>query len=57
MKSEKAWDEYRKACLNAPKESLAYDQHLLVLWHRWQDALKEEGKFHVKGKEVVQLTA
>lgn len=57
MNSDEAWDEYAKACRAALPESLPYNQHLLVLWHRWQDALIAEGKFHVKGKKVVELLA
>lgn len=48
--SEIYYQQYSAACyLGKGRKTL------LRLWHRWQNALIDEGKFHVKGKKVVEL--
>jgi uncharacterized protein YifE (UPF0438 family) len=50
MTSEEAEEHYLKACRDGRMYKMKNE-----LWHKWQDLLKAEGKFHVKGKEVVEL--
>lgn len=48
--SEIHYQQFASACRLGKSSKV-----LTRLWHRWQDALIAEGKFHTKGKKVVVL--
>lgn len=49
IQSDELYKAYQIACHSGNRDAIG------AAWQKWQDALIAEGKFHVKGKVVVDV--